>query len=80
MEAKVQFRISEKDQVLYDLWQDLKFEEQTTGLRGLVSNRMRDMIKAYCLISEHLGEDDPYKLMVKITSNLGKTGDSDRVV
>lgn len=66
---KVQFRISDKDQVLHDLVSRMKKQEELTGKRGYVANRLRDMIKAYHLISEHFGEQDPYKLMMKIASN-----------
>jgi hypothetical protein len=66
---KVQFRISDKDQVLHDLVSRMKRQEELTGKRGYVANRLRDMIKAYHLISEHFGEQDPYKLMMKIASH-----------
>lgn len=70
----MQFRISEKDAVLYDLWYSLKRQEDLTGKKGLVATRFRDMIKAYHLISEHFGESDPYKLMMKIASSEREVG------
>lgn len=73
VEAKVQYRLSESDNDLYDLWCSLKKQEQLTKRRGLASRRFRDMAKAYLLISEHFGESDPYKLMIKIASQQGAT-------
>lgn len=74
---KVQFRVSDKDQTLHDLVTRMKRQEELTGKRGYVANRLRDMIKAYHLISEHFGEQDPYKLMMKIASNQRASGDTE---
>lgn len=63
----IQFRISDKDEVLTDLI--AKLEHDGIGKRGYVGNKLRDMIKAYHLLSEHAGETDPYKLMLKLASN-----------
>lgn len=60
----IQFRVSEKDQVLTDLINSL--EEEAQGRRGFVAERLRDMIKAFHLLSEMTGEKDPYKIMVKL--------------
>jgi hypothetical protein len=80
VEAKVQFRISEKDQIMYDLWYTLKRQEELTGKRGLVAQKLRDMLKAYKLISDHFGEQDPYRLMMKIASNQSHSEASDEVL
>jgi hypothetical protein len=63
----IQFRISDKDDTLNDLIKQLEHEGK--GKRGYVGNKLRDMIKAYHLLSEHTGETDPYKLMMKLASN-----------
>lgn len=69
METKVQFRVSEKDQILHDLVTSLQKQEKLIGARGYASTKIRDMIKAYKLISDHFEESDPYRLMMKIASN-----------
>ncbi|MGG1219402.1 hypothetical protein ABE236_18350 [Priestia endophytica] len=66
---KVQFRVSEKDQILHELVTSLQKQEKLTGKRGYANNKIRDMVKAYHLISEHFEETDPYRLMMKIASN-----------
>lgn len=67
--TKVQFRVSEKDTTLHELITSLQKQEKLTGRRGYANNKIRDMVKAYHLISEHFEESDPYKLMMKIASN-----------
>lgn len=67
--TKVQFRVSEKDTILHELITSLQKQEKLTGRRGYANNKIRDMVKAYHLISEHFEESDPYKLMMKIASN-----------
>lgn len=62
----IQFRISEKDDTLTDLIS--KLEEESNGKRGYVGNKLRDMLKAYTILSEYTGETDPYKLMMKLAS------------
>jgi hypothetical protein len=80
VEAKVQFRISEKDQILSDLWYQLKRQEELSGKRGYASNRIRDMVKAYKLISDHFEESDPYRLMMKIASSQRASEPSEEVL
>ncbi|MCM3155619.1 hypothetical protein M3611_26870 [Priestia megaterium] len=67
--TKVQFRVSDKDSILHELVTSLQKQEKLTGKRGYANNKIRDMVKAYHLISEHFEESDPYKLMMKIASN-----------
>lgn len=65
----MQFRVSDKDSILHELVTSLQKQEKLTGKRGYANNKIRDMVKAYHLISEHFEESDPYKLMMKIASN-----------
>jgi hypothetical protein len=65
----IQFRISEKDETLTNLIE--KLEKEGKDRRGYVSNRLRDMLKAYTILSDFTGETDPYKLMMKLASRSG---------
>ncbi|WLR49606.1 hypothetical protein LC065_20075 (plasmid) [Halobacillus litoralis] len=62
----IQFRVGKNNKLVYDLVNKLK----TSGgnQRGYISDQLRQRLTVYEVLAEMMGEDDPHKLLAKVSS------------
>lgn len=64
-QRKIQLYLSEsKDAKLCNLIDRLEIESD--GKRGYVPDKIKEMLKAFELIAEHFGKDDPMEVLLKV--------------
>lgn len=68
----VQFKVGKNDELLYDLVNRLN--EHGKEQRGYVSDQLRKRLTVYEVLAEMVDEDEPMRLLAKISNCLVKMG------
>lgn len=75
MDSKlVQFKVGKNDELLYDLVNRLN--KQGKEQRGYVSDQLRKRLTVFEVLSEMIGEDEPMRLLAKVSNCLVKMGEA----
>lgn len=64
MGRTIQVRISQSD-IRIIQWLE-RLDQEGKGIRGYNSQKIRDALNAFLILSELTGEEDPYKMMAKL--------------
>lgn len=64
----VQFKIPDTDTLLTELM--TRLQSEGVGKRGYLSDQLRERLRCFEMLAQLVGETDPLKVLVKISSRL----------